>query len=272
MSRKRSADIPPTENFVSQAEVQPWHRLGGMEHICELRKNSQVLYAIFVSILRMIYSSKDGRTFGCPDVVWKQNVEKTEIWIDTELRWEDQRPDFTPAIFVSLGELKYEPITTIDMQGRISISADGEQHYERTVRGSANIIHVSDKAGAACSLADNTENYMSSLQDQIGDEYCFDNFLVTGRIPRQQKEQQQTAGKGKYISVVAVQFEFTDAWTVKIESPILKVVSMMERESSDMNIGKDVVQISGSGIDVSGGTVEIQFGDISTATDTPLDN
>ena len=132
MSRRASA-----EKGVSQAEVQPWHRLGGMEHICELRKSSQVLYAIMVTILRMIYSGKKGRTFGCPDVVWKQDPQKTQLWIDTELRWEDQRPDFTPAIFVNLGELKYQFDPTIDMQGRTFMSPGGEQHYERTVRRAA---------------------------------------------------------------------------------------------------------------------------------------
>ena len=54
---------------VSQTEIQPWHRLGGVEHICELRKNAQVLYSIVITLLRTIYSSTQGRTFGCPNVV-----------------------------------------------------------------------------------------------------------------------------------------------------------------------------------------------------------
>ena len=264
----------PSEKGVSQEEVQPWHRLGGMEHICELRKSSQVLYAIFVTILRMIYSNKKGRTFGCPDVVWKNDPQKTELWIDTELRWEDQRPDFTPAIFVSLGEIKYEPYPTIDSQSRMGMNHAGERHYERLCTGSAQIVHISDKAGAACSLADNTENYMSSLQDQIGDEYCFDRFLVTGRLPRQQKEQAQTAGKGKYVSVVAVQFEFSDAWNVKFETPILKSVDMVGPEvgAVDRHGNPDgCISVCGTNIDTVNGSIEIVFGEISSETDTPLD-
>ena len=252
----------PKEEGVSQAEVQPWHRLGGMEHICELRKSSQVLYAILVTILRMMYSGKKGRTFGCPDVVWRGDPEKTELWIDTELRWEDMRPDFTPAIFVSLGELKYDIPPTMDMQCRLTMSPDGEQAYERTVYGSASLVHICDKAGAACALADNTENYLSMLQDQIGGEYCFDHFLVSGRIPRQQKEQGQMAGKGKYVSVVAVKFDFTDAWRVKIESPILKSASLFDKEPND-------IFICGTNVDVAAGHAEIEFGDMSSETDTP---
>lgn len=262
MSRKNP---PRPRECVSQEEVQPWHRIGGVEHICELRKNAQVLYAIFVSILRMLYSGKEGRVFGCPDVVWLKDPEKTELWIDTELRWEDMRPDFTPAIYVSLGELKYEFPPTIDAQGRMFLSHDGEQHYERMVSGSATIVHVSDKAGAACSLADNTENYLSSLQDQIGQEYCFDNFVVTGRIPRQKKETQQAEGKGKYVSAVTIQFRYTDSWIVKIESPILKAVNLID-------VGHGTVSVTGTNVDVSGGQVEIEFGDLSKEMPTPLDN
>lgn len=252
------------ENGVSQAEVQPWHRLGGMEHICELRKNAQVLYAILVTVVRMIYSTKKGRTFGCPDVIWKTDPQKTKIWIDTELRWEDQRPDFTPAIFVSLGEMKYEPPPLLGMNFATVMHPDGEQEYQRNVTSSATIIHISDKAGAACALADNTEAFLSSMQDQIRKEYCFDHFCVTGRVPRQKKDEQQLAGKGKYMSAVAVQFDYEEGWTVKFETPILKAVSVIDESH-------EPIKVAGTDVDMANGTVELNFGDFSTETDTPLD-
>lgn len=271
--RTRKPKCVPEEHGVSQAEVQPWHRLGGMEHICELRKSSQTLYAIFVTMLRMIYVGKKGRTFGCPDVVWKPDPQKTGIWIDTELRWEDQRPDFTPAIFVNLGEIKYDFVPTIDMQARLDMNNAGERHYERMGSGVAQILHVSDKAGAACSLADNTENYLSSLQDQICDQYCFDHFKVTGRMPRQQKEMPQTAGKGKYVSVVAVGFEFTDAWDVKFETPILKEIDMTYAglEGTDAHGNRRTLTICGTNVDTSSGKIEIEFGDMAAETDVPFE-
>lgn len=250
---------------VSQEEVQPWHRLGGMEHICELRKSSQVIYAIFATILRTIYANKKGRVFGCPDVIWKPDSQKTGIWIDTELRWEDQRPDFTPAIFTCLGEMRYSFPPTLDMQGRGIMSHDGERPYEREVSGSASIVHVSDKAGAACALADNTEYYLSMLQDQIAEEYCFEHFIVSGRVPRQQKEQAQMVGKGKYVSVVAVQFDFAESWRVKTECPILKAVNMVDP-------GHASISVCGTSVDVTNNTVEIIFDDISTETDTPVED
>ena len=124
---------------------------------------------------------------------------------------------------------------------------DGEIHYERTGTGSASIVHVCERSGEACALADNTENYLSSLQDQISSNYCFEHFLVTGRSPLKKKEQGQSAGKDRVMSVVTVKFDFADAWFVKDESPILKSVTMTD------------------------GSAEIQFGDISTETGIPAD-
>lgn len=264
---KKCKSAPDIEKGVSQEEVQPWHRLGGMEHICELRKSSSVLYGILVTILRMMYSGKKGRTFGCPGVVWRRDSQKTEIWIDTELRWEDHRPDFHPAIYVSLGQIQYSVSPTLDMQGRLSMSHDGEQAYERTGSCSASIVHVCDTAGEACSLADNTENYLSSLQDQIADEYCFAHFIVSGRVPLQKKEQSQSAGKDKIMSVVQVKFDWYDAWNVKLETPILKTVDMHFKVG-----GSDTVCIAGTNVDIMGGQVEIEFGNMSTATDTPVED
>ena len=254
-----------TEYLRSQDEVQPWHRLGWMEHICELRKSSSVLYSILVTILRVIYSSKKGRTFGCPDVVWNKDSQKTQIWVDTELRWEDQRPDFVPAIYISLGDIQYSIPPTLDMQGRLFMNNAGEQQYERQGICTASIVHVCNKSGEACALADNTENYLSSLQGQIASQYCFNNFMVTGRTPLRKKEQSQTAGKEQIVSVVNVKFSWSDAWFVKFESPILKEVTMNDTDRSSINV-------CGTDVEIKGEHIEIKFGDISTETDTPVAN
>lgn len=232
---------------VSQAEVQPWHRLGGMEHICELRKNSAVLYAIFVTILREIYATKKGRSFGCPDVLWKQDPEKTQIWIDTELRWEDMRPDFTPAIYINIGNVQYDYPPSLDAMGRVRMRHDGELHYERAGACDISIIHVSDTAGDTCAIADNTEYYLSSMQDQLAQKYCFEHVMVVGRNPLQKKDLPQSAGKEKIVSIVTLKADWIDSWMVKYESPILRSVSLVED-----------------------GSAEVEFGDISTDKDTPL--
>lgn len=265
-TRKRKCTaVPPQERGVSQEEVQPWHRLGGMEHICELRKNASVLYSILVTVMRSIYATKGGRTFGCPDVLWSPDPQKTQIWIDTELRWEDTRPDFTPAIFVCLSDIQYDFIPTLDGSGLTLLRPEGEACYERTGKCSATFMHICDRAGEAAALADNTENYLSMLQAQIADQYCFEHFTVIGRTPLRKKEVPQSAGKDKIVSSVSVSFDFSDAWTVKSESPILKVVSLK------MKSGDPAFEVAGDVLKLPELGVEVEFGDVSAETDTPND-
>ena len=78
------------------------------------------------------------------------------------------------------------------------------------------------------------------------------------------KEQEQTVGKGKYVSAVTVQFDFADAWTVKIETPLLKAVDLIED-------GHTEIRVAGAGVDVRDGVVEIEFGNLSTELNTPKD-
>lgn len=267
MGRRKASDprIGAARPGISQDEVQPWHRVGGMEHICELRKSSSVLYAMLVSTARSIYADRKGRVFGCPSVVWKPDPERTEIWIDTELRWEDMRPDFLPAIFVRLGEIAYEPVPSISPEGLTYVSPGGEMRYERTGSCSATFAHVGTSVGEACCLADNTENFLSSLQGQIADQYCFESFVVRGRVPVQKGDSGQADGRDRLMSAVQVSFSWADAWSVKIESPILKTVGMKP-------VLPNGIFVSGTPVDVTPGVTDIRFGDLSSETDTPVDN
>ena len=64
--RNRPLEIP-------DLELQPWHSLGGAEHICELQKSALVLYGIFTEITRLVYHDPDGRLVGTPSVIWRKN-------------------------------------------------------------------------------------------------------------------------------------------------------------------------------------------------------
>lgn len=257
---------PPVAPPVSQEEIQPWHRLGGVEHICELRKDCTVLYAIFVNILREIYATDNGRTFGCPDVLWSPNPDDTGIWIDTELRWEDKRPDFSPAIFVSLGEISTQPMGTLG--GGTLVGGPGrfgEYRHQIKVSGSVSFIHISTAAGEACAIADNTEKYLTMMQDQLRDAYCFTSpFRVAGRVALQKGEQTKSYGKNVYASVVSLGFTYYDAWIVKKETPILKAIDIVPPP------GGETVNVAGDNVIKSNGHNEIEFGNISTSTDMPL--
>ena len=214
---------------VSEDETQPWHRLGGIEHVCELRKLSTILYGIFAEIVRLAYGTKEGRIFGCPDVVWDPNPDKTGIWIDTELRWEDKHPNKYPAVFVQLGELQSQPPSGIYNGRVIGANREGSEHQARMVSGQATLVHVSTRAGEACALADNTENYISFLEEPFRKEFCFGNtFRVMGRQPLQKLQTSPSNGQQLYTSSVIIAFTFLDEWDVRAETPILKSIRVVE--------------------------------------------
>lgn len=209
-------------------EIRPWHSLGGIEHICELRKSCNVLYGIFVELARLVYHTTDGRLVGTPDVVW--NPDKPGIWIDTELRWEDRHPEFRPAIYVQLGQLRHEePIP--GKNGKIS-AADrfGVYHYEQKVSGTVTFMHVASTVGEACALADNTEYSLSMMQAPICFDFCFTRFVMSDRMPLEKLPEEAS---DKYASGVTFTFEFEEAWDVIPETPILKSIDMINSSRHD---------------------------------------
>ena len=229
--RNLPSDIP-------KSEIQPFHSLGGTEHICSLRKSCTVLYGIFTEIARMLYHDKDGRLEGTPDVVWKQGG--TEIWIDNELRWEDEHPECRPAIYIQLGQIQYRPYTQ-GMHGKISPNNRfGESHYEFKVSGQVTFMHVAATTGEACALADNTEYGLSMLQAPIQRDFCMDDFSVIGRIPLEKLPKESS---DRFASGVTFSFEFTESWDVKVESPILKTIDFMyeDEDKEDNSTGHDTI-------------------------------
>lgn len=211
----------------STKEIQPWHSLGGLEHICELRKSCTVLYGIFTELARMIWADKDGRLIGTPSVVWSKT--KPGIWIDTELRWEDEHPEFRPAIYIQLGQQQRQDIIPGFNGKLIGANRFAERHYEQKVSGQVTFMHVAATSGMACSLADNTEYALTLMQDPIKDDFCFYGFEAAGRVPLTKL---QDESKDRYGSGVMFNYEFVDAWNTKEECPILKTVTILNRQET----------------------------------------
>lgn len=209
-------------------ELQPWRSLGGIEHICELRKSCMVLYGIFVELARFVYHDTDGRLIGTPDITWDR--KKPSIWIDSELRWEDQHPEFRPAIYIQLGPMKHEEYNP-GHNGKIT-GADrfGVYHFEQKVSGTVTFMHVASTVGEACALADNTEYSLAMMQGPICEDFCFTRFVLTDRVPLKKMPDEASE---KYASGVTFTFEFEDAWDVTPETPILKSIDLINSSRHD---------------------------------------
>lgn len=203
-------------------EIQPWHSLGGVEHICELRKSSTVLYGIFTELARLVYHTTDGRLVGTPDVIW--NSKNPSIWIDTELRWEDEHPEFRPAIYVQLSPVKFSEHIP-GYNGKVT-GADrfATWHYEQKATGAVTFMHIASTVGEACALADNTEYFLSLMQGPICEDFCFNRFVVAERIPLEKLPDESSE---RYASGVTFSFEFEESWDVTQETPILKAVDAL---------------------------------------------
>lgn len=212
---------------VSKSELHPWHSIGGVENICTLRKSCMVLYGIFTEIVRMAYHDTDGRLLGTPNVKW--SPKGTKLWIDSELRWEDEHPEVRPAIYVQLSQIEYSPIIP-GFNGKVlSANRFGERHYEHKASGQVTFMHIASTSGEACALADNTDYMLSSMQDPICKDFCFTHFESLGRTPL---EKMPKEASDKYGSGVTFAFAFNDAWDVKEECPILKDVDFINIESA----------------------------------------
>jgi hypothetical protein len=207
---------------IPDKEIQSDHDVAGYELICELRKTPTVLYGIFVEIVRQFYMNNDPMLKGVPKVRWDVDPQKTDIWIDTELRWEDEHPEFRPAIFVKLGDIQYGSLPIIGSKGPLQLK-DAVYHYADQGSSTVTFIHVGNTSGEACSLCDNTEQFLTTFKTQIADDFCFTSFDKAQRSPIAQSTKES---KERYMSSVTFNFSFEETWSVKLESPILKSVKI----------------------------------------------
>ena len=207
---------------IPDREILPHHTVGGKELICELRKTPSVLYGLFTELVRGYYLNGQGYLKGTPCVKWDEDANKSGIWIDSELNWNDEHPEFRPAIFVRLGELQsnspLNPNTPVNMNMR-----DGIYYYARQVTGSVSFVHVSQRAGEALVLCDNTAAYITHFSSQIRDDFCFTRFMEVSRTPIVQTQKESSE---RYMSQVTYSFTFGETWSSKLESPILKVLNV----------------------------------------------
>ena len=203
----------PTNGLFPTPEVRGWDLLR------QMRKTPTLLYGIFSEIIQQLYLNPDNLALGVPKKQWSPDKDKTQIWIDTELRWNDDHPEFRPAIFVKLSPISYSSLT-----GRNDGVAGGrlqtaEEDFSRSGEGTVSFVHIAESAGEACMLGDATLDYLDGFSKVIRDDFCFTTFSLTGRIPMVQMDK---TSKEQYGSVVECKFTFQDRWTLKLESQILK--------------------------------------------------
>jgi hypothetical protein len=187
--------------------------------IAQLRKTPLVLYGIFLELARQFYSDSNNIPIDVTPT-WNPEPTQSKIWIDTEYRWEDENPEFRPAIYVKLGDIKYDSLTgRHDGLMRVDLE-QGEYHFSRNGTGTVSWIHIGRKKGEAVILAGATLDYLDAFSKVIRDDFCFQTFEVVGMSPMALDKE----SKERYRSVVTASFSFQDTWALKLESQKLKRV------------------------------------------------
>lgn len=205
---------------LQKKELQDQPQYGDVVLLQHMRKTSTVLYGIFVELLRQFYANTENHPLGTPLRKWSPDPAKTEIWIDTELRWEDERPELRPAVYVRLDTVNYASLVGRKDGLMGSDIREGETFHTRSGTGTVSFVHVGQTAGEACVFADATMDYLDAFCAVIRCDFGFTTFSLVSRKSLSQREKES---KVRYESVVTFEFSFQDTWTIKLESQRLKV-------------------------------------------------
>jgi len=205
--------------IIPDREIQPAHAVGPFELICEIRKTPTVLYGIFTEVLRQFYSEEMNLPRAVQGVHWHKDPKQSTLWIDSELRWEDDHPNFRPAIFVALSPISYTSMGGRNDSYMGGNLAEGESDFTRSGAGTVTFRHIGQTDGEACVLADATLDYLDGFSRVIRDDFCFTKFYLSSRVPMIKRPPESGERWG---SSVEMAYEFQDTWTVKIESQKLK--------------------------------------------------
>ena len=181
-----------------------------------IRKDPIVLYGIFVELTQQMYGSE------ITDTPWKwsKDEKKTRVWIDTEARWEDVNPEFRPAIYISINDVKYKPM--MGNRSKIGMNLkEAEYHHARDCSGVVSWVHIGSSKGEGVQLLQSTLEYLDVFSDVIKNEFCFDSFLVAGYNPIQVTKE----SKERIRSILSATVTWQETWSLKLESPKLKAIT-----------------------------------------------
>lgn len=216
---------------VAPTETHDVHELAGHELILELRKTNMVMYGLFVELVREFYRFQTPYIVGVPDVRWDKDPQKTGIWIDSELTWNASHPEFVPAIYVKLGPVQYSNEFGGDRPLPVGMGLkDAIYKHERNATTSVTFVHVGGTPGEACMLCDNTRAYLSDFHRWIRCDYALTKFYEAQSVPLQQH---QPDSKEKWQSTTTFNVEWVEMTSLKLESPILRSVDLIDDHDLD---------------------------------------
>ena len=191
-------------------------------YYCRNRKTPLMLTGLWTAIVRQFYLDPENlyREVMAWDPTGK-NDKKT--YIEGSNIWKDDKIDLRPAIVVDVGDMQMQPNHFQGMDRRQGFDmVEGESFYERSVVGSVVLAHLGKNRGQVINYASNTYDLIDAFARTIKHDYCFDILEMRSILkPRLRK-----ADPEDWESLLQIDFQFREGFSVKTESPKLKTISL----------------------------------------------
>jgi len=195
--------------------------------LCHIRKTPNVLYGMFGELIKQFYANEDNLPIDtCAK--WDPDPAKSKIWIGTEYEWEDQAPEFRPAIYVKLGGITYKSLTGRSDSLLYTDLKEAEHQFSRNGSGIVSFVHIGSTKGESVALSGATSDYLDVFSMIIKEDLKFHTFELDSISPMALEKE----SKERYRSIVSVAFTFQDTWTLKTESPKLKNLIFRTRQAT----------------------------------------
>ena len=190
-------------------------------YYCRNRKTPLQLTGLFTMLAKQLYLDPENLYPGvaaydptgkCDQRVY---IEGSNIWTD--------KVDIRPAIIADIGDLAFEPNKFQGMDRRMDFDLlEGESFYERAVIGSVVFAHLGKNKGQVINYASNTYDLLDAFSHAIKKDYCFDIFEMRSILkPRLRKAEPED-----WESLLQIDFQFKEGYSVKTEAPKLKAISL----------------------------------------------
>ena len=169
----------PDINLV-EGEFRDRWCLAGYEVIQGMRRTPDILYGMMLEILRRLYTDENLFNYGDRKVIWCPDPRQTQVWINSEAEWDDELPEFMPAIYVKLGDISYKSYGKLS--GEVGVTGiTGARNIAREASCSIIFSHIARNKGEAIALANSTHNYMDAFSIVIRDDLLFEVFVINKR-------------------------------------------------------------------------------------------
>jgi len=200
---------PPTDPPITAAPLE--------SNLLQIRRDPVVLDGVFLELTQSLYSNPEHGFRGTQ--AYTGDDDPNGLYIALVNSYTPADTDRRPAVFVDLGDLKYDDqkYQGLDMMSGYQPIGDIITQA-RGVTGTVTWRHIGTTAHQAKQYSCVTLDHLDAFSFAIRRDLCFDTFRVTGILkPKKIKEEPQ-----EWEALVVVEFQFQDVFELRRETPVIR--------------------------------------------------